>query len=75
MSKETPATQSANTPQRVLKSLQPEQNVLTIITSLTGGEMENILQCVASFTKCFECKDKYIVAIKVERVLQETEQT
>jgi len=71
----TPATNAANTPQKVMKSIQPKEEIAVNITKkVSGSELDNVLQGVGAFTKCFSQEDNYMVEIKVEKVF-ETDKT
>ncbi len=65
-------TKSNNNPnQRVLKSIQPqEQIVMAISKKVSGTFLGNILKGLEAFSKCFEETDQYQVDIKVEKIIE-----
>lgn len=70
--KQTPASKAANEGQKVLKSIKPQEEIkLNITKNVTGNELDSVLQGVSAFAKCFNQDDKYIVDIKVEKVIPE----
>lgn len=75
MMKQTPASREANSAQRVMKSLKPQEEIKVNITkNVTGSELDSVLQGVGAFTKCFNQDDKYVVDIKVEKVILEEQE-
>lgn len=67
----TPKGRNSNDSQKVLKSIQPqEQIVMNITKQVSGSELGTVLQGVDAFAKCFSKDDKYSVEIKVEKVIE-----
>lgn len=65
---------SKNSPQKVLKSIDPQEQILMSITKkVEGKDFEKILNGLVAFTKCFEDADKYKIDIKVEKVIEPIE--
>lgn len=59
-----------NNPQRVLKSIQPvEQIAINITKQASGSSLGAILKGVESFTQSFDGSDQYLVEIKVEKLI------
>ena len=74
MANKVPASEKANTPQKVLKSIQPVEIItMNIVKKVTGEELEKMLQGITAFTKCIGAEDQYEVSIKVAKLI-ETEQ-
>lgn len=66
----TPKTKSENAVQKVLKSIQSQEEIkVSISRQVSGHDLGNILQGINAFTQCFNQDDKYIVEIKVAKVI------
>jgi hypothetical protein len=69
MAIKTPATKAANAAQKVLKSIQPREEIaLNIIKKVSGMELETVLQGVEAFTKSFSQDDEYMVEIRIDKI-------
>lgn len=64
----------SNAPQRVLKSLEPpEEIIMNISQKVSGSSLANLLKGIEEFRKCFSEDDQYIVQIKLEKVISPSE--
>lgn len=67
----TPNTKVSNSPQRVLKSIPPTEEISVNITKdVNGKDLKNILEGVAAFTGAFNDSDRYNLDVKVKKVIE-----
>lgn len=67
----TPNTKLSNSPQRVLKSLPPAEEISVNITKdVNGKDLKDILEGVAAFTGAFSLNDRYSLYIQVSKVIE-----
>ena len=68
---QTTRTKLTNSPQPVLKSIQPHEEIaVNVIKRVDGIELEKLLQGVAAFTGSLGPQDQYEVTIRVEKLLE-----
>lgn len=67
---ETPKTANSNTPQKVLKSIEPQESITVNISKEVNGEgLENVLKGVTAFTGVFNKTDKYNLSVCVNKII------
>ncbi|MDP4092577.1 MAG: hypothetical protein Q8920_04380 [Bacillota bacterium] len=69
-------TKDSNTSQRVLKSIEPAEEItINISQKVSGSNLGNVIKALDDFRKCFNETDEYSVQIKVDKVItpQKTE--
>lgn len=68
----TQRTLTANDPQRVLKSIAPQEEIaVSIAKEVNGKELDNVLKGVAAFTSVFNENDKYKLDVKVIKIIED----
>lgn len=68
----TPRTKTVNEAQKVLKSIEPQEEIrINISKKVTGSELENALSGIAAFTKVFDMNDKYMLEVKVSKLIED----
>lgn len=76
MGKITPATVNSNAPQKVLKTLElePVQKIdISISKEVCGKDLGNILSGVMAFTGAFSDGDRYMLDVKVSKLINADE--
>lgn len=71
---QTMKTKNSNTPQNVLKSIPPHEEItVNVSKEVNGKELNSVLTGISAFTNVFSETDKYKLEVKVSKIIEEVD--